>query len=353
MFKIQTSAGGLLDNFLKDYQIWIDYKSFYDKPRHPIIVTGSGGFNSYHYRDVDCINNDPNPIIFIDLLTEGIHVRRFFEKYRTDKHYVLFSCGWWHIDLHTLPIRYDLVWYPWALAEMIDIYCSSHRFCFWLDKTYRFDPKPLKFISMIGNVRPERDKLVHALETNGLNVGSIIRYSGKDIGEPCNDDVVKINPGKFDPYTAVLSTYFHSISQTLPINIYNQGYFNLIVETRIDSRDEFLLSEKTIKCLITGMPFVIMSTPKFLHHLRALGFHTYDSLWSENYDDIDDTEKRIDAVVDLCKNLADFDWNHHQQSLKEIALKNRSRFLECNEIFNGVFEEFEQTIRRIGHGNQA
>jgi len=318
-----------------------------------MIVMKSGGLNCYHYQDIDEINNDPNHLIFVDLLTEGINVGRYFEQYRTDRHYILFSNGWWNPDSYKLPIHYDLVWYPYFLAEMIDTYCSSHRFGFWLDKQYRFGVKPCKFISTIGNVRPERDRLVDALKTQGLDIGSIIRYSGQNIGGPCDDDVIKINPGEFDPYTPILKTYHHSISQTLPINIYNKGYFNLVVESQMDSKDQFMLTEKTIKCLITGMPFVIMSTPKFLHHLRALGFYTYDSLWDETYDDIQDTVERIDAVVHLCKKLTEFAWEDHKSSLQEIALKNRSRFLTCNEIYDSAFQNFEQVIERIEHGNQA
>ena len=343
----------LVHNLLKDYQIWIDNKCFYDKPRQPVIGVNAGGFHCYAYNDIESINKDSNSLIFIDLLTEGLHIRPYVEKYRKDRHYVLFSNGWWDIKTHVLPIRYDLVWYPWFLAEMIDTYCNSHRFCFWLDKTYRFEPKPFNFISTIGNVRPARDQLVRKLVEHELHVGSIIRYSGQNIGEPCNDDVIEIGSNNFDPYTPIVEPYFHNLSQTLPINIYNKGYFNLVVETCIDSTHEFMLTEKTIKSLITGMPFVMVSTPKFLNRLKALGFCTYDALWDESYDDIEDTHKRIDAVIGVCKKLAEFSWGDHMESLQNIALKNRSRFLECNEIYDTVFQNFEQTMERISNGNQA
>ena len=84
-----------------------------------------------------------------------------------------------------------------------------------------------------------------------------------------------------------MEKYYHSISQTLPIDLYNQCRFNLTVETDLDWTNEFFLTEKTVKNLIIGMPFVSVSTPHFLKNLRSLGFETYSSVWDESYDDID------------------------------------------------------------------
>jgi hypothetical protein len=119
------------------------------------------------------------------------------------------------------------------------------------------------------------------------------------------------------------------------------------VESDINYQYGFLLSEKTIKCLISGMPFVIVSTPHFLKYLRELGFYTYSDLWDESYDEELDYVKRIDKIVDLCNNLDKFDWSANQSALELIALKNRSNFLNLNRVLDRGFREFEQSILEL------
>jgi len=120
-----------------------------------------------------------------------------------------------------------------------------------------------------------------------------------------------------------------------------------VVETDIDYRHGFLLSEKTIKCLIAGMPFVIVATPHFLKYLRELGFHTYNELWDESYDDELDVIARIDKVVDLCNNLDSFDWAANQSALELVGLKNRCNFLNLNRTMNKNFQQFEQALSEV------
>mgnify|MGYP000353789169 CR=1 FL=1 len=51
--------------------------------------------------------------------------------------------------------------------------------------------------------------------------------------------------------------------------IYNQAYFNLVVESDIEYPYSFDPTEKIGKALLTGIPFVVYSTPNFLQNLWA------------------------------------------------------------------------------------
>ena len=54
---------------------------------------------------------------------------------------------------------------------MADTYLSPNRFCFYLDKEYKFDyPKKHIFASLIGNVRSERTYLVDKLVNNNIKI---------------------------------------------------------------------------------------------------------------------------------------------------------------------------------------
>jgi hypothetical protein len=63
------------------------------------------------------------------------------------------------------------------------------------------------------------------------------------------------------------------------------------------------LTEKTFKPIALGMPFVISAPAHSLKYLRSYGFKTFGSIWSEEYDDIDDDIARSQALVQMLKKL--------------------------------------------------
>jgi hypothetical protein len=348
MVMISINSTGLVTQWIQNYKIWRDSQKFYNNREHLEIAHSDIGVSCYHYTNVDQINSDPSSVIVIDCLTEGIHSSIYFKKYNRNKHYLIFSNGWWDTDLFELPISYDLVHYHFFLFEMADTYLSPSRFCFYLDKHYKFEEhKPCIFISTIGNVRNERDILIEELQRTLTYKNYILRYSGQDLGQACTSDVIELQRGMFDPYTCILPEYYHNLSQTLPIDIYNQGRFNLVVETDLDLQNEFLLTEKTIKALITGIPFVVAATPYFLKHLQSIGFTTYGSLWNESYDSITDFRLRMKNISNLCEQLNKFDWNTNYAKLLHIQLLNRNNFFNLSKIVHQQFTNTEVIFKKV------
>jgi hypothetical protein len=348
MSKLLVNSTDLVNQFINRYQIWKDCKNFYNNSSDPYLIGhDSAGIPCFHYTDIDSINNSTGKIIAIDCLTEGIHSIDYFNRYRSDRHYIIFSNGWWDTEKYKFSFSYNLVWHLFFLFEMCDTYNSPNRFCYYIKQDYNFDyPKSCVFVSTIGYVRPERTELVEWLCNTLTYKNFILRYSGQDLGvESSALDVINFTPGNFDPYTSILEKYYHNVSQSLPLNLYNQGYFNLIVESDSSPTDEFFLTEKTIKSLITGQPFVIFSTSNFLQHLRSLGFKTYDSVWNENYDQIDDFHSRAKQIAELCNQLSKFDWNTHKQKLKEIKQHNQQTFNRLAGIADQEFLNLETTIK--------
>jgi len=348
--KINATDSESIKNYINRYELWRDSKNFYEgKNQSYMVINSSDGIPCYHYTDIEAINNDTSNLIAIDCMTEGIHSINFFKNYRSDHHYIIFSNGTWDRETYLLPINYTLIWHLFFLVEMCDTFNSPNRFCYYLDTTYKFDyPKPFIFISTTGNVRPERDRIVNLVKNKISYKDFIFRYSGQDIKQPSNHfDVIKFNKGDFDPYTSVLAKYYHSVSQSVPIKLYNQSYFNLIVESDLSLNDSFFLTEKTIKSLITGQPFVICATPKFLENLRNLGFKTYNSLWNEDYDNILNFDKRMEEVVDLCRTLENFDWAKHRLELEEIQKHNNYRFIRSSSIIEEELCRLEKIIKAL------
>ncbi len=350
LLQINTTESSVFE-FLDQYQTWKDHRKFYKNDTSVLVAQAhQSGIPCFHYTDVHAINQCQEPMIAIDCLTEGKHSINYFNQYCQNKHYIIFTneshCSQKDLDL---KISYTWIFHYFFLFLMADTYNSPQRFCYFLDKEYKFDnAKPMRFISTTGNVRDERTYLKDQILKNIKYKNFIFRYSGVDFGQPSNQyDVIEFVPGEFDPYTAILEKYHHNVSQSLPIDMYNQANFNLVVETDIDYQYGFFLTEKTVKCLITGIPFLILSTPYFLKYLKQLGFCTYDNLWNESYDDELDYAKRVDKIVDLCNNLDTFDWESNQTALELIAMKNKCNFLNLKHVLDNEFQQFEQSIRNL------
>jgi hypothetical protein len=350
MLNVKINANGLVLNFIERYKIWRDHQNFYNDITSDYKIENSEqGIPCYYYTDIESINQSNSELIAIDCLTEGLHSKDFFAQYNTSKHYLIFSNGWWDTKKHNFQINYTLIWNLYFLFDMADTYNTPNRFCYYMEKNYQFDyPKPCYFISTVGNVRLERDLLINNLKNNIKYQNYILRYSGEDLGLPsANLDVIKFNKGEFDPYIPIIGKYYHTVSQSLPIKIYNQGYVNLIIESDIDYQDNFFLTEKTIKSLITGQPFIVLSTPHFLQNLKLLGFKTYSSIWNEDYDNILTYQERIVKIQELVNDLVNINWSSKKLELMQIQQHNQQVFNNMGHIANKEFINLENIIDNL------
>ena len=76
----------------------------------------------------------------------------------------------------------------------------------------------------------------------------------------------------------------------------------LVTETVARGR-RLHLTEKTFKPIALKMPFVLVTTAHSLRYLRSYGFRTFDALWSEAYDLVEDDEARYTAIADVLQSL--------------------------------------------------
>lgn len=345
MIKININHQYGIKDFIDQYLVWVDNRDFYQASKRSILELNDDGWMCFHHSDVNAINECESPVIIVDQTTEGINSFDNFIQYRPDRRYLFLSNGWWDPRCHRLPYRYELVNYLYILFDLAHTYLTPFKFNFYLDKDYDFDcEKSSIFVSTIGKHKNDRSYLVEQLTSTLSYSNYILKYNGKNYGSIDHSDIVKFSKDKFDDYIQVLDKYQHTVSQTLPIELYNQAYFNLVVETNIDLENEFHLTEKIGKALITGIPFVVVSSAGFLGHLRQLGFTTYDALWDESYDHEPLWTARIEKIIALCETLKGFDWLANQEKLKMIAMKNREVFFKLDKIANRTFESFENAL---------
>lgn len=109
---------------------------------------------------------------------------------------------------------------------------------------------------------------------------------------------------------------------------YRASNFDIIIETASNGENQRFITEKTLRALALGQPFLVYNGVGTLKYLQGQGFETYKALWDESYDNIADPQKRFDAITAQIKLLADSRAIFDQKLVKEIGEHNQYRFQE-------------------------
>ena len=334
-----------IDEYFHHYDLWQTNKNLYHK-RSYNDIDWFREVPRFYFKNVTAINSCTNKLILIDALGEGYHHAPTFNKYNDDKTYVIFCSDTWpHQATNITLSNYHLVYWPNFFLEISDTWHGENHFSFYTEKLYDFDvDKKFIFMTTIGNWKEPRWILVNKLLEKINYQNFVIRFNGKDYAQ-ASDHLDILEPGKsWDSYTTLIDVGHHSASSSIPIKLYNSAWVNLCVETRFDLEDNWLVSEKTAKTIISGMPFISVATPNFLKGLRDIGFKTYNELWDESYDNIVKWQDRVAAIIDLLNSLENFDWQKNKQKLLSIAQHNARNMLNCNKWADKSFDDFEKVV---------
>lgn len=105
---------------------------------------------------------------------------------------------------------------------------------------------------------------------------------------------------------------------------YNQSRFSVVLESAVAAPRPFV-TEKTFKPLAFQHPFLVVGCPGTLRYLRELGFETWDNIWDESYDNIDNWRQRCYNVVQEIHNY--FPSDHSAITLEKIK-HNHAHFFD-------------------------
>jgi hypothetical protein len=118
----------------------------------------------------------------------------------------------------------------------------------------------------------------------------------------------------------------------------NHTAISLVLETVFDSRIH--LTEKTLRPIACGHPFILMSGPNALSYLRKYGFKTFHPFIDESYDTELDTEKRKHKILQEIHRLSNLD----SKKLNKIVDKCRNIAKHNKQIF--FSEQFQTQVER-------
>ena len=282
--------------------------------------------------DIKLIASSSHKVIMVNMITEGFGVLECLREYPRDKKYILFCNGSWHQSQTDLEIDYTVINWNYFLYDYVNRAINPRIVDSWQDKDYKFNKnKEFVFSALIGGKKPWRDFLVEQIHNYLTFDNYVLNYAGQELKQLSRYDDISYDRDQFNSYKTIYQHY--TLSSSIPINLYNKSRLLLIVESHFYEHDEFHLTEKTIKAFLTGIPFVICGSYKFLKHLRALGFKTYSEVWSEEYDLIQNNQDRIESIVGLLNDISTMDWDQSAvDKLQNIAYHNKLQVLNVNSI---------------------
>jgi hypothetical protein len=143
-----------------------------------------------------------------------------------------------------------------------------------------------------------------------------------------------------------LNTYSAAASADYVSDDYDNTGMEIVLETLFDDT-RLHLTEKTLRPIACGKPFMLVATAGSLQYLRDYGFETFGDVIDESYDAIADSKIRLDAIISEMKKIAALDANDKQilyTKLHKIAQRNKQRFF--NGLFDQVIEEYKTNLNQ-------
>jgi hypothetical protein len=142
----------------------------------------------------------------------------------------------------------------------------------------------------------------------------------------------------------------NSVDATASADYVSEDYastaIEVVLETLFDDT-RLHLTEKTLRPIACGKPFMLAATAGSLQYLRDYGFETFAELIDESYDTVLDSQARIDAVIREMKRIAALEVDAKQvlyAKLHEIAQRNKQHFF--NKLFDQAIEEYRANLNQ-------
>lgn len=322
---------------------WIDFNFSNTVDKSSILITDVFELN----KQSDVIFHDLN-LVVVETLRQLIDLLNT-NKLDLSKKYIIFSESWWNEKEYQWPnFNYSLVYISWEINDIKNRIANSNNLYHYLidlDTIEKYEPK-YDFLCLAGRGKEWRDVFIRKLKSKLDLSNSFSSYFGESIGHadllksdmPYSRDKKQFDDEFYSPLGEIKHQYV--LSYFTKPELFYQTKFSIIVETEVD-HNEYHITEKTLKCLIAGHPFVVMGTYRYLEFLKQLGFVTYNHLFSEDYDRISDLDTRMNAVLDTAKHLQT-NYSFNKTDLKKVHAHNIQNLFRLKN--NSTYEKFLQII---------
>jgi hypothetical protein len=126
---------------------------------------------------------------------------------------------------------------------------------------------------------------------------------------------------------------------------YEATDIEVVLETLFDDT-RLQLTEKSLRPIACGQPFILAGTHGSLEYLRSYGFKTFSDVWDESYDLVEDPAERLIQIAELMKYISN--WLPHQRErnmaqAQAIADYNKQHFFS-DKFFDQITGELKTNL---------
>lgn len=144
-----------------------------------------------------------------------------------------------------------------------------------------------------------------------------------------------IYPKEIDTFNISEKNGFRT-SDTFNEDISLDCYFDIVTES-VFERNAIFFTEKIIKPIINLQPFIVISSKHYLKYFKdTFGFKTFDCIFDESYDNIDDSFERFEFISKQILEIS-------KKSKEELSSMYERAFSICEYNRNLLLEKYSNT----------
>jgi len=198
--------------------------------------------------------------------------------------------------------------------------------------------------------REYRLKFSELVVSNNLHMHSMMRFNTESEGNNYQT-FTPVNPA-FKIQRTDLENYFDpclvdaAASADYANTDYQHTAIEVVLETLFDDT-RLHLTEKSLRPIACGRPFILAAAPGSLAYLRSYGFKTFNDYIDETYDSIQDPLERLMFIVNEMKKISQLSLDQKRQlwkNLYAIADYNKKLFFD-QSWQQSIFNEFVTNAR--------
>lgn len=241
-------------------------------------------------------------------------------------------------------------WMDWFITSS---HFYKNNFTNVLDRLTPYKVKSKTFDILLGQSRSHRDLIYNFVKENNLDNQVIMTYLNRD-----NKILPKENTSNwiweenglelennYLQHTVEQVRYYGqnlSLSQVIPIEIYNQTAYSLICETNYS--DKFVFhTEKIVKPILSRRLFIVFGGHGYLKNLHRLGFKTFSDIVDESYDNELDYVKRGKMICDQLLHIGKLDQQQVFDSIESIVEHNYNLMMS-RDWYREFSREFQSLL---------
>jgi hypothetical protein len=242
-------------------------------------------------------------------------------------------------------------------SDLMDWFITSTHFykknSHILNQLTPYQSKPKFFDILLGQRKLHRNIIYDFINNNRLTDQVIMTYLKGDNSIPLIKqdsqgwiwEDVGLELPKHEFTWTVTPIRYHdqgmSLSQVIPIGIYNQTAYSVVAETNYDNHYSFY-TEKIVKPILAERLFVVFSGQHYLRNLRSRGFRTFDGIIDETYDTIEDNNLRFKLAYEQIQYLINQSQENILTKIRSITEYNKKVMIETD-----WFDNFSKELRAV------